>query len=357
MRSGGYYSLSTAGTIDVINGASDLVIQAIKELLPSMSSEAVFTMADMGSADGGTSLEMIHQVVRILQQYTPQRSISIIYEDQPKNDYNALFENLRATQKDSRSLATLPGVYLYGAPVSFYEQFIPSGTLNLGFSATAMHWLSVKPCEISNHVQAVGAQGSELKAFAEQGRKDWERILLLRAAELAPQGRMVIINFCRDEQGQYLGNTGGASVFDTYASLWEKFVGQGIITRDEFIAMTLPQYYRTVEESKAPFASSGAAYQAGLRLDHIETRVVKCPYAKRFKAGEWDAATFAHAYIPTLRSWSENTFFSALSEDRSVEERRDIIERFYGTYEALVAEEPDKHSLDFVHAYMVIRKV
>lgn len=163
-----------------------------------------------------------------------------------------------------------------------------------------MHWLSRKPGEISNHVQAVGAQGSELAAFAEQGRQDWERILLCRAAELAPEGRMVIVNFCRDETGQYLGNTGGANMFNLFANLWQNFGHSGVINADEFTRMTLPQYYHTVEEFKAPFAApDGVAYRAGLRLSQIETRVVKCPYAARFQSGS-DLCPFLHPNLDIL---------------------------------------------------------
>jgi hypothetical protein len=358
MKGGGYYSLSTAGAKNVIDGAGDLVIRAIEALLQSGRGQELFTMADMGCADGGTSLDMIHRAVRALRQDAPQRPIRLIYEDQPKNDYNALFQNVRTTRADGSSLATMPEVYLSAAPISFYDQVLPAGTLNLGFSATAMHWLRSKPGEISNHVQAVGAQGRELAAFAEQGRQDWERILLCRATELAPEGRLVIVNFCRDETGQYLGNTGGANMFNLFANLWQNFVREGVISADEFTRMTLPQYYNTVEEFKAPFAApDGVAYQAGLRQEQIETRVVKCPYAARFQSGEWDASTFAHFYIPTLRSWTENTFESALSESRSCDTRRAIIERYYNTYQALVASEPEQHGMDYVHAYMVIRKV
>ncbi len=77
--------------------------------------------------------------------------------------------------------------------------------------------------------------------------------------------------------------------------------------------MTLPQYYNTVEEFSAPLQdSSEAVHQAGLRLEHIETRIVKCPYAESF-AEHGDAARFAEEYIPTIRSWNESIFYNGLS--------------------------------------------
>jgi hypothetical protein len=250
----------------------------------------------------------------------------------------------------------LANVFLSAAPSSFYEPVLPANSVNFIFCATAMHWLQHKPCEISNHVQAVGAQGKELQAFKEQGQKDWERILICRAQELVKRGKMVIINFCRNETGQYLGNTDGANIFTVFNQLWQDFVAEEIITQTEFTRMTLPQYYRTLKEHKAPFEVGGAAYQAGLRLEKIETRVVQCPYAQRFQSGEWDAPTFAKSYIPTLRSWTESTFLSGLSPRRSVIQRETIIERYYQRYQSLVSNDPNKHKMDYVHAYLVINK-
>ena len=112
------------------------------------------------------------------------------------------------------------------------------------------------------------------------------------------------------------------------------------ISRDEYDNMTLPQYYNSVDEFSAPLLDANdPVHQAGLRLEHIETRVVKCPYAESF-AQHGDAARFAEEYIPTIRSWNESIFFNALSSERSVDERRQIIEDYYGSYRAQVAASP-----------------
>jgi hypothetical protein len=219
-----------------------------------------------------------------------------------------------------------------------------------------MHWLSRKPGNISSHVHMVGASGDELALFAEQGRRDWQTILLHRAAELAPGGRLVLVNFGRDEAGRYLGNTGGVNMFDTFNQIWQQLLADNVIRRDEYIAMTLPQYYNTVEEFSAPLTDPASpVYRAGLRLEHIETRVVRCPFAAEFEQ-HGDAAEFAREYIPTLRSWTESTFSGALAQERPAAERQTIIDRFYDTYETRVRDQPAGHGMDYVHAYMIIVK-
>ena len=151
-----------------------------------------------------------------------------------------------------------------------------------------------------------------------------------------------------------MGHTGGHNMFDVLNTLWQRFVADGVVRPDEYARMTLPTYYRTVEECTRPLTDPGSpVYRAGLRLEHCETRVVPCPYAAAFER-HGNAARFAREYIPSLRSWSESTFLAALAPDRPTEERQRIIERYYGTYETLVRESPGGHRKDNVHLYLTL---
>ena len=69
------------------------------------------------------------------------------------------------------------------------------------------------------------------------------------------------------------------------------------------------------------------------------------------------SAEFATSLIPTMRSWSETVFSSALNSDRSPEERAAIIDSFYGSYEAEVAMNPAGHAMDYIHAIIEIQKI
>ncbi len=346
MKGGGYYSLATLGAKHVIDGATPLVLDAIARM---PDSAATFTMSDMGTADGGTSLDLVGKAIESVKRRWPNREIAIVHTDQPRNDFNALVANLHRQPAQGR-------VFLLQSATSFYRQILPSGSLDLGFSATAMHWLSSKPCDISNHVQAVGASGEELAAFARQGNADWRTILTHRAAELKSGGRLVLVNFCRDEQGRYLGHTGGVNMFNMFNLLWRELLAAGVIGEGEYRAMTLPQYYKTLGEFTAPLLDpADPLHRAGLRLEHAETRIVACPYAGEFRR-HGDAGAFARAYIPTMRSWTESTFFGALDAARPLAERQAIIDRFYGTYEERVRKDPGEHGMGYVHAYLTIAK-
>jgi hypothetical protein len=84
--------------------------------------------------------------------------------------------------------------------------------------------------------------------------------------------------------------------------------------------------------------------------------VVRCPFASEFRQ-HGNAARFARDYISALRSWTESTFLGALSENRTLEERKGIIDSYYRTYETLVRESPAGHGMDYVHVYMTVAKI
>ena len=146
-------------------------------------------------------------------------------------------------------------------------------------------------------------------------------------------------------------------MFDQFNRNWLQLLNDGVIDNDEYQRMTLPQYYNSVEEFSAPLKDQDSdVYRAGLRLVDIETAVVPCPFAEDF-THHGDAARFAREYIPTIRSWNESVFSGALSSRRSTEERHELIEQYYKTYEQQVAADPAGHAMDYVHAYMTIEKV
>jgi len=354
MSAGGRYSLATAGARDVIDGATKLVVRAIGEV-PVAAVDGVFTMSDMGCADGGTSLGMVRTAIGAVRERFGRAAVKVVYADQPRNDFNALARIVHGLGGFDGYLEEFDGVFPLFSATSFYRAIVPPGGLHLGFSATAMHWLSGKPGDLAAHVHAVGAVGDEREKFAAQARADWQTILLRRAEELAPGGQLVLVVFCMDERGRYLGNTGGVNMFARFNALWRGFVEEGAVTEGEYRAMTLPQFYRTVEEFRAPFEGEGAAARAGLELLEMETRVVPCPFAAYFKM-HGDADKFATAYIPTLRTWSESVFYGALSTARAGGERRAIVDNFYRAYGDEVRNHPDGHAMDYVHAYMRIRK-
>src|SRR5271169_857252 len=87
MKGGGYYSLATVGAKHVIDSAIPMALEAIGRMPAGAGS---FVFADMGTADGGTSVDLVAAMVDGVRQRWPGRQIAVIHSDQPRNDFNAL---------------------------------------------------------------------------------------------------------------------------------------------------------------------------------------------------------------------------------------------------------------------------
>ena len=356
MKSAGYYSKATVGAKHVMNNAASMVLDAVHRMAKK-DDGSVFRITDMGAADGGTSIEMWTRVLAAIREKYPSRPIEMVYTDLPRNDFSQVFQIVHGLTETETYLGKVSDVYVLASGTSFHEAILPAGTLDLGFSATASHYVVAAPCNITNHVHMVGAKGEERAAFEQQGAEDWATMLLRRAEEMKPGARLCLFNFGINEEGYYLGNTGGINMFDTFAELWLGLVEDGTITQAEFLNTNFPQCYRTQEQFVAPLEDEGSdVFKAGLRIESVESRVVRCPFEQDYTENHKDPTRFAEEYIPTLRSWSEPTFINGLSKDRSPENITSIIDTFYGRYQDRVGENPQGHAMDYVHVYLVCCK-
>ncbi len=356
MKDSGYYSLKTAGAKIAIDSVYQLMLKAIKHLPDS----SLINFADFGAADGGTSKEMWFNLIKKIRESGDRRQIKILYTDLPSNDFSTLFKNMQGMHGDNNFAYQkfFKDVYVHGCGTGFHSQILPSNTLSLGFSATAMHYISQKPCQIKNHVHMVKSNPSEKIKFINQAKIDWEKILESRANELKPGGRFVCLNFGIDEKGRYLGNTGGHSMFDKFNEHWGKLREDKTITELEYQKATFPQHYRTLEEFKLPFKSKKSSIKKlGLKLISYETRMTRCPYRQKFEKNYKSMTNleFAKSLIPTMRSWSETVFRSALNE-RDSESQAYIVDKFYKSYEDEIAKNPEGHAMDYIHIIMEIEK-
>ena len=116
----------------------------------------------------------MRQVITTVRDLWPRRPICIVYTDQPHNDYNSLFQTIHGLTPVPSYLDEVENVHVLASATSFYRQILPAGILDLGFSATAMHWLSRTPCDLTHHVHALCAAGAEQVIFAEQAQRDSE---------------------------------------------------------------------------------------------------------------------------------------------------------------------------------------
>ena len=356
MKSSGYYSLKTIGAKIAIDNIYPLMLNSL-ENLPKNNN---IYFADYGSADGGTSQEMWYMLIKKLRQMNDHRQITILYTDLASNDFSTLFKSMQGMNENVNFAyqKQFENVFVHGCGTGFHSQIMPSNTLSLGFSATAMHYVSQKPCQIKNHVHMVKSTNSEKLKFMKQAEEDWKKILTCRSKELKKGAKFICLNFGIDENGMYLGNTGGHSMFDKFNEHWQRLREEKVISQDEYEKATFAQHYRTLEEFKKPFIDERTINnKLGLKLISCETKLTKCPYRKDYEKNykKMTKRDFARNLIPTMRSWSETVFRSALSS-RSQDIQNQIIETLYYNYENEIAENPEGHAMDYIHIIMEIEK-
>ena len=170
MRSSGYYSQRTVGAKIAIDATQSLMEQALKEI-PKLP---ILRMADFGSADGGTSQELWSNIIKVIREKGDERQIEILYTDLASNDFSTLFKTMQGMHgnPDFAFQKNFSNVYVHGSGTGFHEQLMFNHSLTLGFSATAMHYVSERPCLIENHVHMTGANENEKKLFKAQANRD-----------------------------------------------------------------------------------------------------------------------------------------------------------------------------------------
>jgi len=387
----GDYTASTKGCFDVIDAATPLILKEIQR--QPIRNDQPFHIADMGTADAGTSLGLLSKIVTAVRERTntakkdndDEKEIVIHYEDQKDNEWKSVFNHAlgykMATDAYGNEIDTpykLGNVFIEANGVGFHKQCYPKQSIDLALSFTAMHWLSSSPSSLRGNADVMHSartlDGVPPPEEQKQAADDWYQILLARSKELTIGGRFICINFCVSEDGYFLGQTDkGVSMWDSFQQSWNKLAESGnddenqngaaaLITEEERIGISFPNYYRTTKEFL-----EGIERCPTLRLISAEEKIVRCPYreqyVKNMNGGDrketkiMSPMEYAKSFVPTTRTWSHSTFKAALSDDKTDQEKEDILEQFWTNYEELVASSPEEHGMDYVHSYLVVEKI
>ena len=363
-RGSSNYSLATRGCFDVMHQATPMVLNCIERLIATRNHQGIsstpFVIADIGTADGGTSIPLMHDIIAMIRRDRNHSNtpIQICYEDQADNDWNSLLNNIQ--NRNDNKIGIDPASYFLNGSFnnifvslcgsSFYEQCFVADSLDFVFSSTAMHWLSSIPCSMSDVLHSAMSEDDEKRKYAEQAALDWNVILKHRSNELKDYGQMVIINFCIDSNGQYLGNTfmdgrDTVNVHELFRNLWKS-----IVDEEEFVNTNFVNHYRTLDEL-ANFDTN-----IRLKLTDLESHCVECPFFRDLMDETNDDEQsnrigYAAKYVPTLRTWSNSTFMSGLNHKRNVIEKQEMVDNLFTEYSRHVERAPHQHRMDYIHGY------
>jgi hypothetical protein len=236
-------------------GGAALALPFLGEAVRNLEFDAgdrPIVIADYGSSQGKNSLAPMQLAVKSLRlRVGPSRPVVVFHVDQPTNDFNSLFQVL-ATEPDSYALRET-NVFPCAIGRSFYEAVLPPDSVHLGWCSYAAVWLSRIPTLIPGHFISLRSTDSVRAEFARQAARDWSEFLCLRASELLPGGRLVVVLPALADDG----SSGFEAIMDHANAVLAEMVEHGEITAEERARMVLGSHPRRKSDLLAPFAQDG----------------------------------------------------------------------------------------------------
>eukprot|EP00878_Enallax_costatus_P036307 GHUV01040750.1.p1 GENE.GHUV01040750.1~~GHUV01040750.1.p1 ORF type:complete len:209 (+),score=36.95 GHUV01040750.1:73-699(+) len=165
MKKGFYNQNSTTQRIAAGLCKELLVTAAEQVLLPdhSRANSRQLHVAEWGCAHGANSIEPICLLADILARRCQEQAgtqqqlqVHVTHVDVPNNDWPALFSCTH--QYEEQIHQAHPSVQVTSAAIgkSMYERNFPSGSLDLGFSFSTLHWQSKKACILKHSINPGG---------------------------------------------------------------------------------------------------------------------------------------------------------------------------------------------------------
>ncbi len=243
------------------------------------------------------------------------------------------------------TVMSMAGIPLEQAPC------LPSGSVHVAVTGTAMHWVadagglastgSVFP-GYPDHIDE-----AERRAWRVAAARQWERLLEMRAIELAPGGRFIAAlpaspAPCPKRTGLYVEIIGDMN------RILADWCRAGRVGAATVAAVVVPVWMRTLDEIRDPFEAGGGRV-AGLELESAELFRLDNPYWHK------DPVVFARSYVRSVTAWGGPLLLRAFA--REGEGRAPgLLADFLGELEERVADAPDRYRWDYIEALVICRK-
>ena len=351
--------------------------------------ESVLRVVDLGAADGVNS----HGLIRNLAEERAGRPLIYALVDLPTNAWGVAAEHLRHAfggAGDGAGVVVIPApgdagpgvadvgtgahyaspeahgeacrraleggpppatvISLAGIPLQ-QAPCLPPGSVHVGVSGTAMHWVADAAGLASTGSVFPGypdhTDEAERRAWRVAAARQWERLLGMRAPELAPGGRFIAALPASpaagaDRAGDYLEIVGD---MNRILADWRR---AGRIGAATVAAVVVPVWMRTLDEIRGPFEEGGGRV-AGLQLESSELFRLDNPYRHD------DPALFTRDYVRSVSAWGGPILLRAFAregEDRAA----DLLADFLAELEQRVANAPDRYRWDYIEALVVCQK-
>jgi len=228
---------------------------------------------------------------------------------------------------------------------------LPPGSVHVAVTGTAMHWVADAAGLASTGSVFPGypdhTDEAERRAWRVAAGRQWQRLLQMRALELAPGGRFIAAlpaspAPCPERTGLYVEIIGD---MNRVLADWRR---AGRIGAATVAAVVVPVWMRTLDEIRYPFEAGGGCV-AGLELESAELFRLDNLY--------WhdDPAVFARDYVRSVLAWGGpllHRAFAREGEDRAP----GLLAAFLEELEERVADAPERYRWDYIEALVICRK-
>ncbi|WP_188062401.1 hypothetical protein [Sphingobium sp. KCTC 72723] len=340
MAGGGLYNRHSG--LQHANLQSALPLLAAAARIIGEQSHGPVAIVDYGASQGRNSMVPMATAIDLVRLRDAERAVQVVHTDLPSNDFASLFALL---DRDPASyVAGRDNIYPSAIGRSYFDQLLPSGSVDLGWSSNALHWMSHSPVDVADHGWAVFSQSADARAAVDAVlADDWLRFLTSRRAEMRPGGQLIC---------QFMGRGPDSHGFEWMAGhYWQSIVtlrDEGWLTDAETQRMTAPSAGRSLVQVAAPFASN---IVPELMLDHLSLVESPDPYWDEYRQSG-DAARLGWQWAHMMRAANGPNLVAALDPSRDPDMLLDLL---VDRLAARIAADPQR-SLAF-NVLLAIRRV
>jgi len=333
----GAYDRHSSLQAGVVRLAASRLELAVRALLPPTPRRPL-RLVDYGSATGKNAVAAMQFLRATLVRLVPDMPpLELGFCDQADNDWKALASRVHdafAADDDVRFA-------LY--PRSFYGPVLPPDSVDLGWSAIAVHWLSDTPAASVDRLWPHPALGARRAPFSERARHDFSTFITQRARELRPGAQLVVAAACSGADGSSTAD----AFLDLLSEGLDELASEGTLVADERAAMHVPIYFRNADEWRAPFADPALPLEL---VDYREELLPDGLWEAFEQSGDRDA--YAAAWVGWLRAFSEPLLAGALHRARPEPARRALLDELYRRTTARVARDPERARIPWTLALL-----
>lgn len=353
MSGDGVYNRHSSLQRAIVERAEHRLVEAVRRI---GAVKPEFTVVDYGCGPGRNSVIAFRAVIGEYRKHSADGPIVAIHNDQIGNDWNDLFANVSGADG---YLSGNTAIRSQASACSFYESVAAPASVSLGMSFTALQWLhAAVELPSPNTLYFADLEDPARRELARLAARDWAQFLRKRALELRPNGRLLV---------QCLGAVadphapGGIEpgVRGLFRLLWEvasDLADDGHVDRGVLDKFVMPQWFRTVEEARAPIEQEADLSRA-FAIEELSIESVALPFAQAYRRNG-DADGYAAGYAAFVRGFSESTFRDLVFAPSSGDARAtaELTEEFFARLEARFRARPGEHDYAVRSLVVLLRR-